>query len=223
VGQIIHKVFICGVLLAVTCGCAVSYEISEDDQTYRRVIGLAQVDVRHAGPDQPTLNGEILIIRGVGLSINRSAQSFNVNLGYTEEKSAYLRGCRVKNLDNSKEPCGVPQIAPTNTKYKTGWLNFAKQAGESPEVRNWTGLVDLYIPLRKNAGTPAGSAHGLTLAGLGYIQTGTENAAVLGYSSGAVLTPGSNTFIRGNPFADLDTLPATIATIDTTAKQEISR
>ena len=211
---IFSKAVTCGLCLTVLTGCAVSYESSDGPggQTYRHVIGLAQVEISRAGPGRPSLDGHILTIRSLGLGLNQSAQGANVNLGYAEEISGILRNCDTDHFDNAQDPCGVAQKPwLTNSRRVSGAAYAHKEEADDGSRVQWTGFVNLKIPVPREPA--AGTAVHVNATGLSFVSNTTEQSAALGYAASSLVRPGPDVYVRGNPLADIispaDPAPAT--------------
>jgi len=184
----------------LSSGCALSYE---DSDGKRHVLGVATVEVRRTAGDTPSLTGDVLVIKSMGLSLHQSGSQTSINLGHITETSAILHPCIADEattndtchkssrsfLDKPRQSNGAPIDAPTSLQKRkyavrtwSGFLNFAYQP---PHIEN------------------AGDVTAVKTVGLSLLQIQSEQSVSVGYSDHTFVTPTNNVVVMGNPIDDL--------------------
>jgi hypothetical protein len=68
-------------------GCAYSYV---DDAGVRHVIGVVDMEI-HDAPEKGAYAGQVIDMRTLGLTVNRSETGSSVSIGYNRDVSGYLK------------------------------------------------------------------------------------------------------------------------------------
>lgn len=167
-------------------GCAISYVDTNDT---RRIVGLADVEVKPAGGSD-TFTGDLVTIRVFGLGFNSSGGSANYTLGYVRESVAFLKNCEV----NAFPDCRRESVAPT-AERQGALVQHPKVPGG---VSGGFGFVDIRLPA-PDADRVAGLAVDVTTIGLAWVETAASGRLHLGYNNAAVASLKDGALVIGHP------------------------
>ena len=185
------------VAAAMAGGCVLSYV---DDTGARRVIGLADVEVRPAD-GVATFAGDVISIRGLGLVFNSTVTSSNLTLGYVRETTALLRNCDVGAVKN----CGDGAYSRLGDLEinRLAWPRMLEGGGNG-----FMGLVDLRLPAPSDDAPVGGHVVDLVVYGVGFARHGQDARVTFGYDEAVTAMVSPNSFVVGNPLHVVDTMIA---------------
>jgi hypothetical protein len=161
------------VALVVLNGCAVSYV---DGDGARRVVGLAEVEVRPAsaliqknasGTPSRAFTGDAITVRGFGLVVNGSHASSNMTFGYVRETTAYLRHCPVETFP----ACGEDRYSRLAEVVDAGYASRQSLGEDGRDGARFVGFVNLRVPAPPPEAPVGGRMVAVDAWGLVYVAT----------------------------------------------------